>query len=129
MELYLLRYFLAVVEAGTFTRAAAACLITQPTLSAGIKRLEDELGAALFVRSNRRVHLTAAGARFLPRAKAILHEVNMASAEIAGTEAANVLRLGVLQTVPARLVADLLRGFADAHPGVRFDLFDAMAVA
>jgi DNA-binding transcriptional LysR family regulator len=124
MELYLLRYFLAVVEAGTFTRAAAACLITQPTLSAGIKRLEDELGAALFVRSNRRVHLTAAGARFLPRAKAILHEVNMASAEIAGTEAANVLRLGVLQTVPARLVADLLRGFADAHPGVRFDLFD-----
>lgn len=124
MELYLLRYFLAVVETGNFTRAAASCLITQPTLSAGIKRLEDELGTALFVRSNRRVHLTAAGARFLPRAKAILHEVNMAAAEIAEAEAANVLRLGVLQTIPARRVADLLRGFDAIMPDVRFDLFD-----
>ncbi|WP_031239637.1 LysR family transcriptional regulator [Asticcacaulis sp. AC466] len=124
MELYLLRYFLAVVETGSFTKAAQACLITQPTLSAGIKRLEDQLGVDLFVRNNRRVFLTTAGTRFLPRAKAILHEVNMASAEITRTEQANSLRLGVLQTVPAALVARLLSGFCAAHPGVRFDLYD-----
>lgn len=124
MELYLLRYFLAVVETGSFTKAAAACLITQPTLSAGIKRLEDQLRVPLLVRSNRRVHLTAAGARFLPRAKAILHEVNMASAEIAAAESANVLRLGVLQTISARLVAGLLRDFSAEYSDVRFDLFD-----
>ncbi|CAL4866052.1 Hydrogen peroxide-inducible genes activator [Asticcacaulis sp. MM231] len=124
MELYLLRYFLAVVETGSFTKAAGACLITQPTLSAGIKRLEDQIGVALFIRNNKRVSLTTAGARFLPRAKAILHEVNMASAEIAQTDQADVLRLGVLQTLPSALVARLLVGFAAAHPGIRFDLFD-----
>lgn len=124
MELYLLRYFLAVVETGSFTKAAGACLITQPTLSAGIKRLEEQIGVALFIRNNKRVSLTTAGARFLPRAKAILHEVNMASAEIAQTEQVDVLRLGVLQTLPAALVARLLAGFSAAHPGIRFDLFD-----
>jgi DNA-binding transcriptional LysR family regulator len=124
MELYLLRYFLAVVESGSFTKAAIACLITQPTLSAGIKRLEEHMGVALFVRNNKRVFLTTAGSRFLPRAKAILHEVNMAAAEIAQTEQADVLRLGVLQTLPAALVAKLLAGFSAANPGVRFDLYD-----
>ncbi|MEI9903192.1 MAG: LysR family transcriptional regulator [Asticcacaulis sp.] len=78
-------------------RRRKTCLITQPTLSAGIKRLEEQLGVSLFVRSNKRVFLTTAGSRFLPRAKAILHEVNMASAEIAETAQGNVLRLGVLQ--------------------------------
>ncbi len=124
MELYLLRYFLSLVETGSFTKAAQACLITQPTLSAGIKRLEEQLGVALFVRSNKRVFLTTAGTRFLPRAKAILHEVNMAAAEIEQIEAADVLRLGVLQTLPAAVVAGLLKAFSAAHPGLRFDLFD-----
>ncbi len=124
MELYLLRYFLSLVETGSFTKAAQACLITQPTLSAGIKRLEEQLGVDLFVRSNKRVFLTTAGTRFLPRAKAILHEVNMAAAEIGQVEAAHVLRLGVLQTLPAALVSGLLKAFAGRHPGLRFDLFD-----
>ncbi len=124
MELYLLRYFLSLVETGSFTKAAQACLITQPTLSAGIKRLEEQLGVDLFVRANKRVFLTTAGTRFLPRAKAILHEVNMATAEIAPAEVVPVLRLGVLQTLPAAVVAGLLKAFAAIHPGLRFDLFD-----
>lgn len=124
MELYLLRYFLAVVETGSFTKAAQACLITQPTLSAGIKRLEMQIGVELLVRNNKRVFLTTAGSRFLPRAKAILHEVNMASAELAETETSNVLRLGVLQTLPAAVVADALKAFNASHPGIRFDLHD-----
>ncbi len=124
MELYLLRYFLSLVETGSFTRAAQTCLITQPTLSAGIKRLEEQLGVSLFVRSNKRVFLTTAGSRFLPRAKAILHEVNMASAEIAETAQGNVLRLGVLQTLPAARVAGLLGAFTLRRPDIRFDLVD-----
>ncbi len=124
MELYLLRYFLAVVETGSFTKAATACLITQPTLSAGIKRLEDQLSVELFVRNNKRVFLTAAGSRFLPRAKAILHEVNMASAELAQAETVNVLRLGVLQTLPAAIVADVLKAFGAQRADIRFDLYD-----
>ncbi len=124
MELYLLRYFLAVVETGSFTKAAQACLITQPTLSAGIRRLEDQIGVDLFVRNNKRVFLTAAGSRFLPRAKAILHEVNMASAELAETETGAVIRLGVLHTVPVALVAGWLRDFLQNNGDVRFDLYD-----
>ncbi len=124
MELYLLRYFISLVEAGSFTRAAQACLITQPTLSAGIKRLEEQVGIPLFVRNNKRVFLTTAGTRFLPRAKAILHEVNMAAADIAQADAGLVLRLGVLQTLPAQQVADLLRTAARDMPDVRFDLID-----
>jgi DNA-binding transcriptional LysR family regulator len=124
MELYLLRYFLAVVETGSFTKAAQACLITQPTLSAGIRRLEEQMGVDLFVRNNKRVFLTAAGSRFLPRAKAILHEVNMATAELAETETGAVIRLGILQTIPASLVAGWLDDFLQEHGDVRFDLYD-----
>ncbi|ESQ75732.1 LysR family transcriptional regulator [Asticcacaulis sp. AC402] len=124
MELYLFRYFLSLVETGSFTKAASACLVTQPTLSAGIKRLEEQVGVDLFVRSNKRVFLTTAGTRFLPRAKAILHEVNMAAAELSQTESSNVLRLGVLQTLPAAWVAGLLEGFLRERPDIRFDLVD-----
>lgn len=124
MELYLLRYFLAVVETGNFTKAAAACLISQPTLSAGIQRLETQLGIALFVRNNKRVFLTTAGSRFLPRVKAILHEVNMAQAELSGSEQTLNLRLGVLQTLPATVLASFLKAFSLQYPAVRFDLSD-----
>lgn len=124
MELYLIRYFLSLVETGSFTKAAQACVITQPTLSAGIKRLEEQVGVPLFVRSNKRVFLTTAGTRFLPRAKAILHEVNMAAAEIAQSETADVIRLGVLQTLPAHQVAGLLQAVSQILPDIRFDLVD-----
>ncbi|MFT3997913.1 MAG: LysR family transcriptional regulator [Asticcacaulis sp.] len=124
MEPYLLRYFLAVVETGSFTRAAEACLITQPSLSAGIKRLEEQLGVSLFVRNNKRVFLTTAGTRFLPRAKTILHECNLALSELAQTGQAKVLRIGVLQTLPSALTARLLKGFRDVGYDGRFDLFD-----
>ncbi|UDF03246.1 LysR family transcriptional regulator [Asticcacaulis sp. AND118] len=124
MEPYLLRYFLAVVETGSFTKAAEACLITQPSLSAGIKRLEEQLGVSLFVRNNKRVFLTTAGTRFLPRAKTILHECNVAMAELAQTEQARVLRIGVLQTLSGAWVAGLLKGYRDAGFEGRFDLFE-----
>lgn len=59
MNLAFIRYFLAVAETGGFTAAAERCHVTQPTLSAGIGRLEEEIGARLFDRS-RRAALTAA---------------------------------------------------------------------
>lgn len=124
MEPYLLRYFLAVVETGSFTKAAEACLITQPSLSAGIKRLEEQLGVSLFVRNNKRVFLTTAGTRFLPRAKTILHECNVAMAELAQTEQARVLRIGVLQTLSGAWVAGLLKGYRNLGFDGRFDLFE-----
>ena len=71
MDRYLLRYFLAVAELGSFSRAAAKVNVTQPTLSVGIAKLEEQVGARLFERTTRRVSLTPAGSRFLPRARRI----------------------------------------------------------
>src|SRR3546814_10275918 len=68
MNLTLIRYFMAVVETGSFTRGAERANVTQPTLSAGIKRLEQSLGAILFERG-RSAQPTPAGARFMPHAR------------------------------------------------------------
>lgn len=124
MDLYLLRYFLAVVETGSFTRAADRTFVTQPTLSAGIKKLETQVGQLLFERTNRRVFLTDAGTRFLPRAKAILHECNLALQSLDEAESTPVLRLGVLTTLSNRAVGSLLAGFREAFPQATIEITD-----
>jgi DNA-binding transcriptional LysR family regulator len=124
MDLYLLRYFLAVVETGSFTRAADRVFVTQPTLSAGIKKLENQVGQQLFERTNRRVFLTDAGTRFLPRAKAILHECNLAMQAFDEEESTPVLRLGVLTTLANREVGALLAGFREQQPQATIEITD-----
>ncbi|WZB70210.1 LysR family transcriptional regulator [Achromobacter xylosoxidans] len=69
MELRHLRYFIAIVEAGTFTRAAERLHTAQPSLSRQIRDLEDFLQVALFERSTRSVKLTEAGTVFLNEAR------------------------------------------------------------
>src|SRR5262245_39336873 len=78
MELRHLRYFVAIAEEGSFTRAAGRLWVAQPGLSTQIRRLESELGAQLFERHTRGVDLTAAGELFLDRARTAL-----AAAEVA----------------------------------------------
>lgn len=104
MDRYLLRYFLAIVETGNFSRAAARENVAQPTLSAGIAKLEGQLGARLFDRTNRRVHLTEAGGRFLTHARRIEHEFNLAQAAVSGARQAETLRVGVLSTIPTAMI-------------------------
>ncbi|MEX1147893.1 MAG: LysR family transcriptional regulator [Sphingomonadales bacterium] len=123
-ELYQLRYFLAVVETGSFTKAAERACVTQPTLSAGIQKLEGALGVRLFNRTNRRVFLTEAGVQFVERAKAILHQCNLAHRELTEVEGSRVLRIGVLMTVPAALLRRLLGAFLSREPGAVLDLFE-----
>jgi DNA-binding transcriptional LysR family regulator len=101
---YLLRYFLAVAELGNFSRAAERVGVTQPTLSAGIAKLEGQLGARLFDRDKRRVALTPAGSRFLARAKRIAAEFELAIQEVRHLPKAPILRVGVLNTIPAQAI-------------------------
>lgn len=108
IDQYLLRYFLAVAENGNFSRAARAVSVTQPTLSAGIARLERELGARLFDRDRHRVALTPAGSRFLVRARRIAAEYEHALVELAEPAETRVLRVGVLNTIPTRTLGAIL---------------------
>jgi len=81
MELHQLRYFCAIVKYGTFTRAATAEHVSQPSLSQQILKLEDELGGKLFYRLPRRARLSALGEIFLPHALAVLQEIRDGKAE------------------------------------------------
>jgi DNA-binding transcriptional LysR family regulator len=127
MDSYLIRYFLAVVETGNFSRAAAQANVSQPTLSVGIAKLERQLGAALFDRTNRRVHLTDAGNRFLVHARRIMHEVNQAIEEVSGLSRPRLLRVGVLTSLPSALVAEAVARHRAMGAGERIEVLDGSA--
>lgn len=114
MERYLLRYFLAVVDQGSFSRAAAHCNVSQPSLSVGIAKLENGLGAQLFFRSNQRMQLTHAGTRLLGYARRIEAEFNAAQRAIADEQGEQRVscRLGVLHSIPGAIIAAAVAGLS-----------------
>ena len=97
MELRHLRYFVAIAEEQSFTRAAERLWIAQPGLSTQMRRLEDELGIQLLERHSRGINLTRAGELFLERARAVLAASDLAAATGRDLEAGVVgsVRLGV----------------------------------
>ena len=82
MELYQLRYFLAVAETGNFTKAAARSFVSQPSLSQQILNLEEELGQRLFHRMGRKAVLTDAGHKLLESARRILTDADQTIQEL-----------------------------------------------
>jgi DNA-binding transcriptional LysR family regulator len=122
MDIYQLRYFLALVETNNFTRAAERVFVSQPTLSAGIKKLEAELDVKLFSRESRNISLTDAGLRFLPRARTVIHEVNAAKQEVTRKTPVLRLQIGILRGLPTDKLAKLLRDFNKSHPDVQASL-------
>lgn len=116
MKMQHLRYFTAVVDHGGVIRAAERLHVTQPTVSAGLKALEEDLGCALFERAGARLRLTPAGVRFHRRSEEILRQCDLARAEVQGTGELPALRLGMLNTLAERMVADLAAALA-VQPG------------
>ncbi len=125
MELHQLRYFVAVAETGSFTRAAERVGVTQPTLSEQVIRLEGKthgVGRRLFDRLGRKVVLTDAGHELLGRAQAILAAVDEAERVVRDSTEGGRLRVGAIPTIaPFVLPAAVLR-FSKAHPGIRLQL-------
>jgi LysR family cyn operon transcriptional activator len=120
IELRHLRYFLAVAEESHFTRAAAKLHITQPTLSHQIQELESQLDVDLFDRIGRRVRLTAAGEVLLSHAKRVMNELmkaRVALDELHGLKR-GLLKVGMVQTVNACVIPEIVAGFSAAHPGI-----------
>jgi LysR family hydrogen peroxide-inducible transcriptional activator len=124
MDLHQVRYFLAIAQSGSFTAAAEVAFVTQPTLSSAIGKLEAELGVRLFERGTRGVRLTDGGQRFLPRARAILREMEIARADFRGgeKEVSPRLRAGVLNTAPMHRVAPVLRALMRSRPVLRWSI-------
>lgn len=117
MQLRLVRYFLAVAQERHFARAAAICNVSQPTLSAGLVALEEQLGKRLVDRDRRFIGLTAEGEAALPWARQIIAACdNMARvAEAADGPLRGELRLGA---IPASMPVTgyLIRALLAAHP-------------
>jgi DNA-binding transcriptional LysR family regulator len=124
IDRYMLRYFLAVAESGNFSRAAKQVGVTQPTLSAGIAKLEKQLGARLFDRDTKRVALTPAGSRFLLRARRIAAEYELALQELQAAPEPKVLRVGVLRTIPTAVLEDLVTRHRHADGSEALELLD-----
>ncbi|MCG8992037.1 LysR family transcriptional regulator [Laribacter hongkongensis] len=125
MELRHLRYFIAVAEELHFTRAAQRLNIGQPPLSQQIRALEQEIGASLFERTQRRVSLTPAGEHLLLRARAILADCDAAVAEAAriARGESGELRIGFTSSAPLMpLLSRLLQAFRASRPQVRLSL-------
>jgi DNA-binding transcriptional LysR family regulator len=125
IDRYLLRYFLAVIDHGNFTRAAEACSVSQPTLSVGIAKLERELGQMLFRRTNRRIELTEAGARFAASARRIEAEFLIAERTVQESPARATFRLGVLATIPTMLIEDFLVELRRMGSATRLEIVEA----
>jgi DNA-binding transcriptional LysR family regulator len=122
-DLRRLRYFVAVAEELSFTRAAERLYMAQQPLSAAVQKLEVELGVRLFDRSPRQVALTPAGGALLPKARAAISaaEEAYAAARNAGKGIAGLLRIGVSPGAYAS-AAPILRELASSYANLEFDV-------
>ncbi|MGB3481503.1 MAG: LysR family transcriptional regulator [Mycobacterium sp.] len=129
MNLDELRWFVVLAETEHVTDAAAALHISQPTLSRALGRLEDEAGAPLFNRVNRRLTLNAYGRILLEHARRSTAEIDAAIERIAALRDPDTgtVRLAFLHSVASWYVPELLRRFRDGAPNVQFDLFQGAA--
>jgi LysR family hydrogen peroxide-inducible transcriptional activator len=120
MELHQLRYFVAVAQAGNFTRAAGRCHVSQPSLSQQILKLERTLGQPLFSRLGRRAVLTDAGRMLLDRATSILATVDDAERRLrAGDQIhSGRLAIGAIPTIAPYLLPPTLQSFVKRCPNV-----------
>ena len=124
MTLVQLRHLIALVESGSFSRAAEALFLTQPALSRSIRALEDEMGQALFDRVGRRSELTPFGRDVLERARQIVFEVDEldASARRLREGRAGSLRVGMGSGPGAMLMTPLLLEMARNHPAMHLTI-------
>jgi LysR family hydrogen peroxide-inducible transcriptional activator len=124
MEIHQLRYFVAVAEAGSFSRAAERCFVAQPSMSQQIKKLEANLGQSLFDRLAQGVVLTEAGRALLPRARRILAEVCEAKAALKEDleKGAGLLNVGAIPTMAPYLLPPVLDRFRREHPNCELSI-------
>jgi DNA-binding transcriptional LysR family regulator len=124
MELHQIKHFIAVAEAGGFTKGAERVAVSQPAISASIAKLEAELEVTLLDRRHSPVVPTAAGHRLLEAGKRILQTCNAVKAELKNNATPSLLRIGVLQSLSNFRVANLLGSFQRANSHIGMEVYD-----
>jgi len=112
---------IAAAEHGSFRKAALAVGVGESTISRRIRDLEDEAGAALFIRYPHGVLLTEAGRNFVERARRVINELDLAMKEVraAGRVEMGLLRIGIFTSLASGFIAELLERYRAQHAGVR----------
>lgn len=112
---------IAAAEHGSFRQAALAVGVRESAISRRIRDLEDQAGAALFIRYQRGVSLTEAGKKFVVRARRAISEIDLALKEVgaAGRGEKGVLRIGILTSLASGFIAELLQRYREQNPGIR----------
>ena len=126
MQFRQLRYFVKIVEAGSFSRAATLIHVAQPALSQQIHELEDRLGVMLLQRSARGVSPTAAGEVLFREATSILHQLDKLPTVVRSTsgEAEGAVKVGLASSVAPILIGPLLERVKTTLPKVNLKLSD-----
>ncbi|MGE7473481.1 LysR family transcriptional regulator [Bosea sp. NPDC003192] len=129
MDLRQLRYFTAIVEQGSFSKAALKLRVAQPALSQHLRHMEDELGVALLHRGTRGVQPTEAGERLLAKARIILAEFAELRDSVRGEQAAPAgeVRIGLPGTVSEQFSVPLIEATQERYPDVRIRIAEAMS--
>ena len=118
MNVAALRYLVAVVDEGSFGRAARRLHVAQPSVSQAVLRLEEQFGLELVDRSGARVVATAGGARVIEDVRGALGNLDRALERAAGSKSVASLRIGCTSLPALWLVPELLRGFGAARPDI-----------
>jgi len=128
MNLRDLQYIIAVAETHHFGKAAERCFVSQPTLSGQIKKLEDQLGVAIFERTNRSVEITPVGEAILAHARQIMEQADVIDqlARAAQDPLAGALRVGAIPTLSPYLMPLVLLPLKKQHPQMQLVLSEEL---
>jgi DNA-binding transcriptional LysR family regulator len=118
----LLRSFITIVEEGGFTRAANRLHLTQSAVSGHLRKLEDEIGKPLLLRTTRSLELTSDGEILIGYAKAILRLNQDAKGQLSRPAFAGVIRIGICEDFAQAAVLRLLQDFMAKHPAVQISV-------
>ena len=125
MEIKELRYFIAVAECGSISKAAEKLFTTQPNLSRQLMKLEEETGQKLLIRGNKKSELTEAGRLLYKRATEITELMDRTQSELRsdGDEVFGTVCIGGGESYAVGLIAKAAKEVSDMFPGIKFDFF------
>lgn len=126
MTISQLKYILAVAKHQNFTKAAASCFVTQPTLSMQIQKLEDELAIKIFDRSKKPLQVTKIGEKIIEQAKSIVDESNRMQDIIEQEKGfiGGLFTIGIIPTVMPTLLPLFLKTFLKRYPKVKLEVLE-----